>query len=112
MSPLHLLRTNLTTEQLERNLLYHYITELEAYRTELEDDTDSNAKLKHLGLLVEYIRAAYISTLSRLVSLLENREITYDLLWALFKPNIVIYTTVLDAEKPACCGYDSARRGR
>ncbi|KAL8626238.1 hypothetical protein Q9189_008078 [Teloschistes chrysophthalmus] len=94
---------------LERNLLYHYITELEAHRTELEDDTDSDVKLKHLDLLVEYIRAAYISTSSRLASLLGNCEITYDLLWALFKPNMEIYTTVLDAEKPACCRYDSGK---
>ncbi|KAL8800740.1 MAG: hypothetical protein Q9182_004945 [Xanthomendoza sp. 2 TL-2023] len=94
---------------LERNLLYHYIPELEAHGTELEDDTDSEAKLKHLNLLVEYIRAAYISTSSRLASLLENREITYDLLWALFKPNMEVYTTVLDAEKPACCRYDSGK---
>ncbi|KAL8698333.1 MAG: hypothetical protein Q9201_006630 [Fulgogasparrea decipioides] len=94
---------------LERNLLYHYIAELEAHRTELEDDTESDGKLKHLDLLVEYIRAAYISTSSRLASLLKNREITYDLLWALFKPNMEIYTTVLDAEKPACCRYDSGK---
>jgi hypothetical protein len=40
------------------------------------------------------------------VSLLKNREITYDLLWALFKPNMKIYTTILDAEKPACFRYD------
>ena len=90
-------------------MLYHYIPELEAHRTDLEDDTNSNAKLKHLDLLVEYIRAAYISTSSRLASLLKNREITYDLLWALFKPNMEIYTTVLDAEKPACCRYDSGK---
>jgi len=89
--------------------LYHYIRELEVHRTELDDDTDNDAKLKHLNLLMEYIGAAYISTSSRLASLLKNREITYDLLWALFKPNMEIYTTVLDAEKPACCRYDSGK---
>jgi len=100
---------NLTTKQLERNLLYHYVVELEARRAELEDDTDNDAKFKHLNLLVEYIRAAYVSTSSRLASLFKNREITYDLLWALFKPNMEIYTTILDAEKPACCRYDSGK---
>ena len=90
-------------KQLERNLLYHYISELEAHQTKLEDDADNDAKFKHLDLLVDYIRAAYISTSYHLASLLKNREITYDLLWALFKPNTEIYTTVLDAEKPACC---------
>ena len=61
-------------------MLYHYIPKLEAHRTDLEDDTNSNAKLKHLDLLVKYIHAAYISTSSRLTSLLKNRKITYDLL--------------------------------
>jgi hypothetical protein len=87
--------------------LYLYITELEAHRTDLEGISHHDAKLKHLNLLVEYIRTAYISTTSRLASLLKNREITYDLLWALFKPNTEIYTTILDAEKPACYRYDS-----
>ena len=89
--------------------MYHYVPALEAHRTELEGDNHHDAELKHLNLLVEYIRAAYISTSSRLASLLKNREITYDLLWALFKPNMEIYTTVLDAEKPACCRYDSGK---
>lgn len=94
-------------EQLERNLLYHYVLELEAYRTELEGGSHYNVKFKHLNLLVEYMRTAYISTTSRLASLLKNHEITYDLLWALFKPNTPVYTTILDAEKPACYRYDS-----
>jgi hypothetical protein len=36
-------------------------------------------------------------------------EITYDLVWALFKLNIIIYTTILNAEKPACFRYDSGK---
>ena len=32
---------------------------------------------------MEYVRTAYVSTTSRLASLLKSREITYDLLWAL-----------------------------
>jgi len=87
--------------------LYHYIPELEAHRTELEGDSHHDVKFKHLNLLVEYMRTAYISTTSRLASLLKNHEITYDLLWALFKPNTPVYTTILDAEKPACYRYDS-----
>ncbi|KAI9715641.1 MAG: hypothetical protein M1812_005793 [Candelaria pacifica] len=94
---------------LERNLLYHYILKLEAHQTGLEDDANNDAKVKHLNLLVEYIRTVYVSTTSRLISLLGNREITYDLLWALFKPNAKIYTTILDAEKPACYRYDSGK---
>jgi len=67
-------------EQLERNLLYHYILELEAHQTELEGDSHHDVKFKHLNLLVKYMCTAYISTTSRLASLLKNCEITYDLL--------------------------------
>ena len=67
-------------EQLGRNLLYHYVLELEAHRTELEGDSYYDVKFKHLNLLVEYIRTAYILTTSRLTSLFKNYEITYDLL--------------------------------
>ena len=31
------------------------------------------------------------------------------MLWALFKPNTNIYTTILDAEKPACYRYNSGK---
>lgn len=89
--------------------MYHYVPALEIHRTEVKDDADGDAKPKHLHLLVQYIYAAYISTSSRLASLLKNGEITYNLLWALFKPNMEIYTTVLDAEKPACYLYDSGK---
>jgi len=90
--------------------LYHYVPELEAYSTELEDSSHHDARLKHLNLLVGYIRTACASTTFRLMSLLKNREITYDLLWALFKPNVNIYTTILDAEKLACYRYDSGKQ--
>ena len=91
--------------------MYHYVLELEAHQTELENGTHHDAKLKHLNLLVNYIRTTYASTASRLTSLLKNHEITYDLLWALFKPNTTIYTTILDAEKPACYRYSSGKEG-
>ena len=48
----------------------------------------------------------YESTTQRLLSLLENEEITYDLLWALFKPNSRIYTTCFGTGKPRCVIYD------
>ncbi|KAL9130721.1 MAG: hypothetical protein Q9217_001158 [Psora testacea] len=95
--------------QLERNLLYHYLSEMEAYRSGFEKGHQDVLRLEHLGLLVEYIRTAYALTTSRLTSLLKNYEIIYDLLWALFKPNIDIYIIILDAEKPAYYRYNSGK---
>jgi hypothetical protein len=70
-------------------------------------DTGTNPlDLSHLDLLIKHIKEAYASTTQRLVPLLQNGEITYDLLWALFKPNSVIYTTCPGTRKPRCIKYD------
>ena len=59
--------------------------------------------------MIEYINTTYASTRSRLALYLKDRKITYELLWALFKPNTTVYTTILDAEKPACYAYNSGK---
>ena len=90
--------------QVERNLLFHYLSDLEAYRSNnaaLDDST-----LRHLDLLLDFIKNTYGSTTERLTALLEKREITYDLLWAFFKPNTVVYTTCVGTGKPRCVKYD------
>lgn len=63
--------------------------------------------MKHLDILLDYLKSAYQSTTATLVALLERKEITYDLLWALFKPNSLVYTTCFGTGKPRCVKYDS-----
>ena len=73
----------------------------------MSDDVGQDvAELKHLSLLADFIKSEYASTTDRLIPLLENGEITYDLLWALFKPNTIVYTTCLDTEKSLCFRFD------
>jgi hypothetical protein len=60
----------------------------------------------HLDLLIKHIKEAYESTTQRLIPLLGRREITYDLLWALFKPNSEAYATCSGTRKPRCIKYD------
>jgi hypothetical protein len=38
--------------------------------------------------------------------LLKKREIIYDLIWAFFKPNMVLYTIYVGIGKPRCVKYD------
>jgi hypothetical protein len=64
--------------------------------------------MKHLDLLIEYIEKIYAPTTERLLSLLKHSEITYNLLWALFKPNTPVYTTCSRTKNPRCVTYDSA----
>ena len=63
--------------------------------------------LKHLDLLINFIHTTYLSTAQRLLPLLENDEITYDLLWALFTPNSMVYTTCFGTGKSRCVIYDA-----
>jgi hypothetical protein len=70
---------------------------------------------KHLNLLVDYTESAYQSTAEHLSVLLKKKEITYDLLWALFEPNVEIYTTCKGTDAPRCvlCNHceEKTRRG-
>jgi len=88
----------------ERHLLYHYLPELESHRSSLHTDT---TRMKHLDLLIDCVKKVYVSTTQRLLPLLKHGEITYDLLWALFKPNTPVYTTCFGTKKPRCVTYDS-----
>lgn len=88
----------------EQNLLFHYLSDLEAYRSNHTEPDDS--MLQHLDLLLAFIKKTYQSTTERLNALLEKREITYDLLWALFKPNAIVYTTCVGTDKPRCVKYN------
>ena len=70
------------------------------------DQDDKSGALQHLDLLITYIKNSYAATSSRLVPLLEDGEITYDLFWALFTPTAVLYTTCAGTDKPRCASLD------
>jgi hypothetical protein len=63
---------------------------------------------EHFDLLIEHIKTTYASTTHSLFSLQDSKEITYSLLWALFKPGALVYTTCLGSKRPRCVIYDSA----
>jgi hypothetical protein len=58
-------------------------------------------------LLIDHMKKIYAPTAERLRPLLQHGEITWDLLWALFKPNTSVYTTCFGTKKPRCVTYDS-----
>ena len=87
--------------------MYHYLDELEAHQKKMSHEHSNNlTSLQHLGLLIDHIRKDHAVTTNHLVSLLDNGEITYDLLWALYKPNTVVYTTCVGTAKPRCVVFD------
>jgi hypothetical protein len=62
-------------------------------------------EIAHLDLLISFVEEKYASLRQRLNALLQHGEITYDLLWALFKPNTIIYTTCDGTGKPRGVKY-------
>jgi hypothetical protein len=67
------------------------LPELESYRAQLGTSSSSD-RIRHLDLLITYLQKAYEGTTERLLLLLTHNEITYDLVWALFKPSDLLYT--------------------
>jgi hypothetical protein len=55
---------------------------------------------------VGYIKRTYATTTKRLGPLLEQNQITYDLLWALFKPDTLAYTKCFGTSQPRCVKFE------
>lgn len=84
------------------NMLFLYLEETRQYMKELKQLSRKEKKRKarkaaatkasHLKVLVKYLDTDYADTKKTLYPLLEANTITFDLLWALFKPNTIAYT--------------------
>lgn len=93
------------------NMLFLYLEETRQYMKELKRQSRNERKKKvrkaaatkasHLRVLVKYLDTDYAETKKTLYPLLEANTITFDLLWALFKPNTIAYTpTYGNADEP------------
>jgi hypothetical protein len=81
-------------------LLYHHLPELEAYRDAATGTADNSETLKALRPLIRTIKDTYEPIAKRLAGLVAKGKITYDLLWALFKPNGHVVTICGGSDKP------------
>lgn len=100
------LSNQLTHTQVEQNILFQFLPDLEGYQNGPDSDVKGKGQ-EHLSLLVNCIKKAYSTIGNRLSALLKNGEITYDLLWALFKPHTSVFTTCPGSEQPRCVEYIS-----
>ena len=64
--------------------------------------TGDKSVLDHLRLLLNYVNSVYVFVSTHLIEFLINNDITYDLLWALFKSNNIIYICY-DGTKESRC---------
>lgn len=99
------------TPQLAPNMLFLYLEEIRAHMDKQLDQSESAKKKKdrkeaaikaqHLKVLVKYLDKDFSETKKTLHPMLANNTITFDLMWALFKPNTIAYTnTYGDNDQP------------
>ncbi|KAI9826009.1 MAG: hypothetical protein M1819_007464 [Sarea resinae] len=91
------------TPVVDPNMLFLYLEELRACSKDLRTKEKAEKKRKkrkiislkrsHVKLLVKYLDKDYAETKKTLYPLLESKLITFDLLWAIFKPNTIAYTS-------------------
>lgn len=106
---------------LEPNLLFNYLPDLDELLQKERahpEETQNKNRITHLSILIEYLNTDYAPVAKILYPLLEHHEITYDLLWALFLPNTLVYTICAGSNEPRClkldCGQhkQDMRRGK
>ena len=109
------------TPHIDPNMLFLYLEEARAYSKQLEEESRATKKKKdkkmaatkaqHLKILCRYLDKDYAETKKTLYPMLENNTITFDLLWALFKPNSIAYTTTYgDSDQPRAFKVDYATK--
>ena len=95
------------TPKLDPNMLFLYLEDLRKHLKELKKVKPSkgdkherrkeqkriDSKRQHLKILIQYIDKDYADVKKSLYPMLENGLITFDLLWALWKPNTLAFTT-------------------
>ncbi|KAH0841050.1 putative AAA family ATPase [Fonsecaea pedrosoi] len=104
------------TPHLDPNMLFLYLEEMRDYIRTLEDEAGgkkrkeakvSKTKAKHLRVMVKYLDKDFAETKKNLYPMLDNGMITFDLLWALYKPNAIVYTSTYgDQEEPRAFKID------
>ncbi|KAJ4300653.1 hypothetical protein N0V88_003339 [Collariella sp. IMI 366227] len=94
------------TPKLDPNMLFLYLEDLRKHSKELKktkpkgdkhnrkkEQKRTEQKRQYLKVLIKYIDKDYADVKRSLYPMLENGLITFDLLWALWKPNTPAYTT-------------------
>lgn len=112
------------TPAVDPNLLFLYLEDLRSSLKELKHKRNKDGKkykkkelkmnkekIKHVKILLKYLDKDYASTKSTLYPMLKNGLITFDLLWALYKPNTLAYTTTYGTvDEPRAFKIDYANK--
>ncbi|KAF2467325.1 uncharacterized protein BDR25DRAFT_345066 [Lindgomyces ingoldianus] len=109
---------------IDPNMLFLYLEELKTYyrktlKAQLKKEKKKKIKkrlsqqISHCKILAAYLDEDYEDTKKSLYPMLKAGNITFDLLWALFKPNTIAFTpTYGSTEDPRCFKVDYANKER
>ncbi|KAF3484267.1 uncharacterized protein GIQ15_03591 [Arthroderma uncinatum] len=86
------------------DILFHFLPEFEDQYKGLGDEFTAR---EHHGVLVDFLKQHFSPLKDRLNPLLDHQEITFELLWALFKPNELIFMIDQCLGQPRYFVYDS-----
>ncbi|KAK6217934.1 hypothetical protein LQW54_002989 [Pestalotiopsis sp. IQ-011] len=101
--------------KLDPNMLFLYLEDLREHMANLEDLVPEgktkqvrkkvqywiDQKRRHLRVLIKYLDKDYAETKKSLYPLLENGLITFDLCWALWKPNTLAFMRTYGSDEDA-----------
>ncbi|KAJ6001018.1 hypothetical protein N7481_001427 [Penicillium waksmanii] len=91
---------------IEQKTLFHFLPELDKYAENM-NHSECESPHQHLCLLINHLKEAYSTISQRLESMLLHNHITYDLLWALFKPGSHVFTRCFGTKEPRCVIFDA-----
>jgi hypothetical protein len=94
----------LTFTQINPDILFTYLHQLEAYR---KNTRLGFTERLHLDKLIEFLITYYALTIKKLTALLKYKKITFELLLVFFRPNSVVYMVSADSKKPKCLTFNS-----
>lgn len=86
-------------------MLYHFLPELKELSQNGLSAEDSKEHFFNLGKICQYLEQAYKVTTDRVESVIRGRYISYDLLWAFFKPESLLYCSCPATDLPRCIRY-------
>ncbi|KAF3393113.1 hypothetical protein DPV78_009829 [Talaromyces pinophilus] len=86
-------------------VLYHFLPELKELSQNGLSAEDSKEHSFNLGKICQYLEQAYKVTTDRVESVIRGRYISYDLLWAFFKPESLLYCSCPATDLPRCIRY-------
>jgi hypothetical protein len=82
-------------------VLLAFLPRLKDYRDTLDsNDTSVSDDKKHLSFLIDFLESEHAETLRKIATLLAHREITFDLLWAIFLPKSIVITSCDTTSEP------------